>query len=267
MKLSMNLVSLRKDPLEERLRAIAEAGLEGVGLWASDVEEALASGSSLAQLRDLLGELGLDVPEICAVGGWHLVDDKSGVKQEVERIGKMCQALGINKTVLICPVAWEGEAPLERNVKDYRELCEMGRDWGLVMGLEFLGMKKGINNPIPAWEIVREAGCDNGGVVIDVFHFLKGGGHPDDILALPREGIALVHFNDIPPDKSLDDMNDADRLLPGEGIAPLGQIISNLKKIGYDGWLSIEIFNPLHQARPPLDLCKEAVEKAKKLLF
>ncbi len=266
MKLSMNLVSLRKESLEERLRAIAEAGFEGIGLWVSDVEEFLAGGGSLERLGELLAQLKLEVPEICALGGWHLVDDKSGVQKEVKRIGEMCKVIGIKRTVLICPVAWEAEAPLERHSKDYRELCEMGKEWGLIMGLEFLGMRKGINNPISAWEIVREANCENGGVVVDFFHLLKGSGKPVDLLSLPAEGIALVHFNDIPADKPLEALTDADRVLPGEGVAPLEELLGNLKKIGYKGWLSIEIFNPVYQARPPLEVCGEAIEKAKELL-
>jgi len=72
-----------------------------------------------------------------------------------------------------------------------------------------------------------------------------------------------VHFNDISPDKALEEMSDADRVLPGEGKAPLKELITNLKTIGYAGWLSIEIFNPIHQSRPPLEVCKEAVKKAK----
>ncbi|MGB9797801.1 MAG: sugar phosphate isomerase/epimerase family protein, partial [bacterium] len=265
--LSMNLVSLRKDPLPERLKAVADAGLEGIGLWVSDVDEFIAQGGNLEELRMLLSRLNLVVPEICALGGWHLAEDKRSVEKEVKRIGEMCKALSIEKTVLICPVAWEAEAPLERSISDYRELCEMGKPWGLIMGLEFLGMKKGINNPISAYEIVKGASCDNGGVVVDVFHLLKGGGTPKDLLSLPGEAIALVHFNDIPADKPLDSQTDADRLLPGEGIAPLKELIANLKKIGYDGWLSIEIFNPLHQSRPPLEVCKEAIKRARELLF
>jgi 2-keto-myo-inositol isomerase len=267
MRLSMNLVTLRKDPLPERLKAIAEGGFEGVGLWVTDVDEFLAQGGSLEEIGNLLRELKLEVPEICALGGWHLVDDKSGVRKEVEKIGKMCKGIGIEKSVLVCPVAWEAEAPLERSVQDYRELCEMGKEWGLIMGLEFLGMRKGINNPISAYEIVKEANCENGGVIVDVFHLLRGGGKPADLLSLPGEAIALVHFNDISPDKALEEMSDADRVLPGEGKAPLKELITNLKTIGYAGWLSIEIFNPIHQSRPPLEVCKEAVKKAKELLI
>lgn len=266
MKLSMNLVSLRKEPLEDRLKAIAEAGFEGVGLWVSDMEEFVSSGGSLEQLGELLAKLNLQVPELCALGGWHLVDDKRGVKQELERIGKMCEEVGIKKTVLICPVAWEVEAPLERSAKDYKELCDIGKEWGFIMGLEFLGMKKGINNPISAWEVVREANCENGGVVVDFFHLLKGSGKPADLLSLPAQGVALVHFNDIPADKPLEMLTDADRLLPGEGNAPLYELLTNLKKIGYEGWLSIEIFNPLHQSKQPIEVCEAAIERAKKLL-
>lgn len=264
-KLSMNLVTLRKDPLDKRLIAIGEAGFEGVGLWLSEVEDFLAQ-NDLKDLKEILQFYSLKVAEICAVGGWHGVEDKSEARRMIERIGAICRDLGAERPVVICPVAWEAEVPLEDSVKDYQEICKAGEKWGLVMGLEFLGMTKGINNPVPAWQIVERASCPNGGVVIDVFHLLKGGGKPQDILSLPGKGVALVHFNDIPSSPPLAEQTDAHRLLPGEGVAPLKEVIDALNQIGYDGWFSIEVFNPAYWEKSPLEVCKVALKKAKDLL-
>ena len=43
---------------------------------------------------------------------------------------------------------------------------------------------------------------------------------------------------------------DADRIFPGEGDFQLGPILRHLRQIGYDGWVSLELFNPnLWQAK------------------
>ena len=45
--------------------------------------------------------------------------------------------------------------------------------------------------------------------------------------------------------------SDADRILPGEGDFDLGPIVRQLRAIGYDGWVSLELFNPtLWQVKP-----------------
>ncbi len=37
---------------------------------------------------------------------------------------------------------------------------------------------------------------------------------------------------------------DADRILPGEGDFQLRPIVEQLRSIGYDGWVSLELLNP-----------------------
>ena len=45
--------------------------------------------------------------------------------------------------------------------------------------------------------------------------------------------------------------SDADRILPGEGDFRLEAIVQQLRAIGYDGWVSLELFNPtLWQLKP-----------------
>lgn len=52
-----------------------------------------------------------------------------------------------------------------------------------------------------------------------------------------------VHLNDM-PDKPADlTHRDFDRVLPGEGVLDLPEIIATLERSGYDGFFSIELFN------------------------
>jgi 4-hydroxyphenylpyruvate dioxygenase len=44
---------------------------------------------------------------------------------------------------------------------------------------------------------------------------------------------------------------DADRVLPGDGDFRLGPIVAQLRALGYDGWVSLELMNPtLWQVKP-----------------
>jgi 4-hydroxyphenylpyruvate dioxygenase len=40
-------------------------------------------------------------------------------------------------------------------------------------------------------------------------------------------------------------MTDADRVLPGDGDFRFGPVVETLKRIGYDGYVSLEVTNPV----------------------
>ena len=56
---------------------------------------------------------------------------------------------------------------------------------------------------------------------------------------------------------------DADRVYPGDGIAPLPDILASLREMNYQGFLSLELFNPTYWKRDPLEVAKTGLEKLK----
>jgi 2-keto-myo-inositol isomerase len=90
----------------------------------------------------------------------------------------------------------------------------------------------------------------------------------DDVPDIDGRRIAIFHINDVPPGKEREKLKDEDRVMPGDGILPLGEIISKLDSIGYGGFVSLELFNrdlwekdPLEVARIGLEKTMEAVER------
>jgi sugar phosphate isomerase/epimerase len=89
------------------------------------------------------------------------------------------------------------------------------------------------------------------GVLLDVYHLYKGG-TPDWALRLVSgQCQSLFHINDYPavPDRS--QIADKDRVFPGDGVAPLSQIFGDLAASGFQGALSLELFNPEYWQREP----------------
>ncbi len=72
--------------------------------------------------------------------------------------------------------------------------------------------------------------------------------------------IVIVHVNDLP---KLEDVKDSDRLMPGDGILPLRDFFKTLKKIGYSGPVSVELFNERYWQLSACEVAKEAFEKLK----
>ena len=52
-----------------------------------------------------------------------------------------------------------------------------------------------------------------------------------------------MHLNDYPQAADSSTLNDGNRIYPGDGVAPLRQILRDLRDNGFRGYLSLELFN------------------------
>jgi len=102
-----------------------------------------------------------------------------------------------------------------------------------------------------------------------VFHLYKGGSDFAGLRLVNGAALPCLHFNDYPASPPRESIKDADRIFPGDGVAPLTQMLRDLMAAGFHGALSLEIFNatywkedPYGVARIGLAKMKEAVAKA-----
>jgi hypothetical protein len=70
-------------------------------------------------------------------------------------------------------------------------------------------------------------------------------------------------LNDYPADPQRDKITDRDRVYPGDGIAPLTQILRDLLANGSRAVLSLELFNPTCWKQDPLEVAKTGLSKMK----
>ena len=73
-------------------------------------------------------------------------------------------------------------------------------------------------------------------------------------------------MNDYPANKPVNEQTDSDRVYPGDGAAPLKQILQDLKTMGGTKVLSLELFNKNYWAQDALLVAKTGLEKMKKLV-
>src|SRR5205814_1680763 len=66
----------------------------------------------------------------------------------------------------------------------------------------------------------------------------------EDLDRLTPEKLAFVQVCDV-AGVPRELMSDSDRILPGEGDFNLDAIIGKLRQIGYAGWVSLELMNPV----------------------
>src|SRR5262249_3157447 len=95
-----------------------------------------------------------------------------------------------------------------------------------------------------ALALVLECGEPNVGINLDLFHYYTGPSKPEDLEKLTPATLAFVQLCDVagvPRELAAD----ADRVLPGDGDFRVGEVLEAVRRIGYDGWVSLELMNPV----------------------
>jgi len=71
----------------------------------------------------------------------------------------------------------------------------------------------------------------------------------------------VFHMNDYPAKPPRADITDAARVYPGDGVAPLTQILRDLRATGFRGVLSLELFNPTYWKQDALTVARTGLDK------
>ncbi len=138
---------------------------------------------------------------------------------------------------------------IDRCAADFRELGERAATRGLRVGYEALAWGRFVCDHRDAWEIVRRADHPNVGLILDSFHTLARGLDPASIRAIPADRIFFVQLADAPKlQMDLLSWSRHYRNMPGQGDLPVGDFVDAVRATGYDGYLSLEIFNDLFRA-------------------
>lgn len=258
----LNTSTIRPTPLLEKIRIAGAAGYRAIEPWNVEVDAYLRQGGSIPELRTALNEAGLRVVSVIALGGWITAegDERAGVLEECRRRMEQARELGSPFIVASPP---QEVVDLRAAAARFGELIELGRSVGVIPSMEFLGFVDGVNTLRAAQEIAEGSAQPEATIVADVFHLIRGGGSIDDLLDIPGDRLSIFHINDIPshPDPRI--QSDADRVLPGDGIADLGRVVANLRTIGYRGPLSLELFNPTLWDQDPYEVARRGLDRVR----
>src|SRR5262249_29815336 len=132
---------------------------------------------------------------------------------------------------------------------DFHELGERAKKRGMRVGFEALSWGRHIHDYRDAWEVVRRADHPAVGLVLDTFHVLARGTDLGALRAIPRDRIFLVQAADAPKlDMDYLSWSRHHRCFPGQGELAIGPFMDALQATGFDGLVSLEIFNDSFRA-------------------
>ncbi|UYM06615.1 bifunctional sugar phosphate isomerase/epimerase/4-hydroxyphenylpyruvate dioxygenase family protein [Solicola gregarius] len=229
--------------LEEKLTAAAAAGFDGVEIFEPDL---VVSDSSPEEIRALADRLGLSIDLYQPFRDFEGVTPdllEANLRRARTRFEVM-RRLGAD-TILVCSNV--GTATIDSDQVSADQLHRLGdlaASYGIRVAYEALAWGTYVDDYRHSWRIVERVDHEAVGVCLDSFHILSRGHDPAAIEDIPGEKIFFVQLADAPA-LSMDVLSWSrhHRLFPGEGAFDLGRFVVHLARAGYDGPLSLEVFN------------------------
>ena len=271
MLLGFNGATTMKSDLVSDITAAGAAGFKALEIWAAKMDEYLKDHTT-TDLKALFDAHGLAPASINSIEfvTFRPEGEYEAIQARCRRLCIIARDLGCEKIVLVPSPTPEGtvsrHAIKHESVRVLRDLADIARPYGVKLAFEFLGFGWcSVRTLDLCWEIVEETDREEVGLVIDTCHFYAGGSTLDSIDAVDPAKLLIFHINDV-EERPKDTIEDAHRLLPGEGVIPLDDILARLKGIGFDGFCSIELFRPAYWERDPGELAAEAREATGKVL-
>ena len=263
MKTSIATVCL-SGGLSEKLQAIAAAGFRGVEIFESDL---LSYNGTPADVAKEMSDLGLRAITFQPFRDFEGMPDSQRQRtfDRAERKFDLMEELACDLLLVCSNVSPESLGGIDRSAADFRELGERAAKHGLRVGFEALAWGRHINDYRDAWEVVRRADHPAIGLVLDSFHTYARKTDLKPLHAIPGDRIFLVQLADAPwLDMDVLNWSRHFRCFPGQGDMPLLDFMAAVQATGYQGDLSLEIFNDQFRAGSPRSV---AVDGQRSLVY
>jgi sugar phosphate isomerase/epimerase len=269
--LGLNTSTLRGHKLSivEEIAIAQKAGYRGMEPWVEELERYAASGGSLADLGKRFRDSGIAVESAIGFFEW-IVDDPVRRRKALEsarRSMDLVQKVGGKR--LAAPPVGATDRPMPDLLvvaERYRALLELGDQIGVVPEVEVWGFSRTLGRLGEAALVAMEAHHPSACILPDVYHLHRGGSGLGGVKLLSPRAIHVFHFNDYPANPPREKLTDADRVYPGDGVAPLPALLRDLADGGFQVMLSLELFNRQYWSQDPLTVARAGFEKMKALV-
>ncbi|MEE1657100.1 TIM barrel protein [Microvirga sp. CF3062] len=234
--------------LTEKVEAIAAAQFKGVEIFENDL---LSFNGAPAEARRMIEGLGLETVTFQPFRDFEGMPEpqRSKVFARAERKFDVMEELGCDLLMVCSNVSPDSLGGIERAAADFHELGERAAKRGISVAFEALSWGRHIHDYRDSWEVVRRANHPAVGLVLDSFHVLARGTDLSAIRAIPPDKIFLVQMADAPRlDMDYLSWSRHYRCFPGQGDLAIDDFMDALQATGFDGLLSLEIFNDRFRA-------------------
>ena len=249
--------------LDERIGAATSAGFEALSTSPGEAMSLREKGVKLTDAASRASGEGVPMLVLDAVFSWLRPSDAFGGSQptSVEDCLRMASEMGVQFINAIA-MRRRDDLPTELIAERFAHLCHQAADIGCKIHLEFEPHSL-LPDIASAWEIARLAGCENGGVLFDSWHFFRGNPDFQALESIPGERIFSCQISDGTAERvghwSEEMMHH--RLLPGDGVFDLTRAIRCLSDSGGLTLCGPEVLSDELHALSPTSAAQRASER------
>jgi 2-keto-myo-inositol isomerase len=263
--LNTSTIREQKLSLVEEIDLAAEAGYQAIEPWLREIEQYIAEGGKLADLRKRIADHGLTVESAIGFAEWIVDDDArraKGMEQAKHDMGLIAEIGGKRLAAPPAGATKEVGMNLDRIAERYHALCELAFSMGVKAQVEVWGHSTMLSRLGESMYVVLECKHPAACLLPDVYHLHKGGSDFMGLSHLSADTIQVFHVNDYPQAPRAE-LTDAHRVYPGDGVAPLDYIFRTLRDIGFTGFLSLELFNRDYWKQDAATVVRTGLEKTR----
>ncbi|MEZ4825010.1 MAG: sugar phosphate isomerase/epimerase family protein [Bacteroidia bacterium] len=264
--LNTSTIMGQKVGLVKEIEIAAKAGYDAIEIWIRSLEQYLSEGGNLKDLKKRIDDLGIKVADAIGFAPWIVDDNDTRIKALEQAKKEMDMLAQIGCPRLAAPPAGAtniGGLDLYKAAERFRALVELGQQMSVNPQLEVWGFSKNLSRLSEVLFVAAECGHPQTRILPDIYHLYKGGSDFDGLKLMSGPLIEIFHVNDYPAEPARTDIADKDRVYPGDGVAPVSDILRDLNQPGTPKILSLELFNRTLWEQDALEVAKTGLAKMK----
>jgi sugar phosphate isomerase/epimerase len=233
--------------LASRAAAAAKAGYTGMGLVHADLM-ANAQTMGLAGIKRVLGDHGIRHVEVEFLGDWYLplTDPRRMASDQMRRELLECAAVLGARNLKISPMLFDDNPPDIPLMRDeFARLCEQARSIGTNVLIEMMPFTN-VKTIDQAMAIIAGADQPNGGILLDIWHVVRGGMDFSEIAKIPARFLKGIELDDANREVvgTLFEDTRFQRVLCGQGSFNPPAFIAAVRAAGFDApYYGVEIIS------------------------
>ena len=250
--------------IEEQVDLVSKAGYSGIEPWMEDLVKFREQGGSLSDLRKRITDHGLTVESAIGFANW-IVDDvverRKGLENAKHDMDLLREIGGLR---IAAPPVGGHKGPvlgLFDIIDRYKALLAVGDAADVVPQLEVWGFSTNLHRLGHSVAVCVESNHPKACLLPDVYHLYRGGSDFRGLDLLSNDAIHVFHMNDYPGSPGRTELDDSDRVYPGDGVAPLNDILQSIAGGGKSVVLSLELFNRDYWQQDALEVASTGLRK------
>lgn len=246
-------------PLRNKIEAAARSGFDGIEIFREDLVYWDGAPSEVARFA---ADCGIGVLSLQSLRDFEASPEETRAwsLERARRFLDLAVEIGAPLLIVCANTRSNTLKDPEAAAADLAVLADMAAERGLRVGYEALSTSHAVRTYPEAWRIIEKADRPNLGLVLGAVHIFATGADFTALQSIDPERIFLVHLADAPTIKmDVRLLARHFRLFPGQGDLPIAELFNALRARGYDGPVSMEIFNDQVRALPARRIADDGI--------